>query len=221
MTEPVDVETGVVRAGSRAPEVRPPGLRFRPRVDPRELEEFGEESRVEQASQNARSFFSRMRTRLGTEYERVPAEQEVELTELQDIEFGNIEAAEGVEEQAAQTVTRASAEADVEMQEFTDISAEAAPELVEAPEAIAGLTEISGAEAAAITGEEALAVGGETMASAFGVAAEGGLAAAEAGEVGIEGGLAAMEAGEVGLASAAEGAGIELGVVFISGSALT
>ena len=154
-----------------------------------------------------------MRTRLGTEYERVPAEQEVELTELQDIEFGNIEAAEGVEEQAAQTVTRASAEADVEMQEFTDISAEAAPELVEAPEAIAGLTEISGAEAAAITGEEALAVGGETMASAFGVAAEGGLVAAEAGEVGIEGGLAAMEAGEVGLASAAEGAGIELGVL--------
>ena len=110
-----DIEEGVVRATGRAPRIKPPGLRFRPRADPRALEEFGEaEGRVEQASQNARTFFQSMRTRLGTEYERVPTEEEVELTDLQDIEYGNIEAAEGVEEEAAQTVTRTAAQVAVE-----------------------------------------------------------------------------------------------------------
>ena len=224
MTETGDIEEGVVRASAR--EIRPPGLRFRPRVDPRELEEFGEESRVQQASQTSRNFFQNMRTRLGTEYESVPQEEEIELTNLQDIEFGNIEAAEGgeaeateavaetsaqvtqtsmAETQASQTVTRTAAQADVEMEEFTDLAAEGAPEAVEATEAVAGLTEISGAEAAALTGEEALAVGGETMATAFGVGSGAALA--------TTGGVETTVAGEIGLASAAEGAGIELGAI--------
>ena len=196
-----DIETGVVEVGSRAP--RPPGMRYRtPRADPRAVEEFGEEaereaSRLQRASQRARDLFRSLRTQTSGEYEAASTAEDAEI-ELQEIVYqSGIEGASAEEVAAESAAAQASFEAEIELEEFTAITSEAAPELVVMPEAAVGLTELSAAEASALLGEEAMAEGGVVMAESLGLA---GAEAVAAGEAGVAGGEVLAAGGEIELA---------------------